>query len=275
MRKTLKIIGIIFLGLFVLGTIIRIAQPIVKSSLKYQIELANSDCPIPLAGGVLGYISAIKLENGYVTYHINYEKGYSIVNMLNDNPEVAKEIFYLNTICLNGQNNQGKMFIDWLLKENVGAAVVMNEDTVKFTCQLSPSYMREMNSKIELNPSEALHRALKLQMSLEAVTLPLKVDEGLYVAAMYLEDNNIVSEISVDENIYDYNILKDNRTIFEEEILNDSDPSTIAMLDLCKISHSGIIYRIKGSQSNQYFDVLISSDKIRRMHPTPSQVQIN
>ena len=66
MKKTLKIIGILFLILMGLGSLTKaIVKPVAADSLEEQIRRANRDCPIPVANGV-GLVSSISLEDGFI-----------------------------------------------------------------------------------------------------------------------------------------------------------------------------------------------------------------
>ena len=75
--KALLIAGGVFIGLAIIGNIVRtIGKPVKTTNtdpFAAQIEKANQSCPIPVAGGA-GYVSAIKLEDNNVTYYIHYNE---------------------------------------------------------------------------------------------------------------------------------------------------------------------------------------------------------
>ena len=73
MKKVLKITGIVFVCLIVLGNIARIiTRPMYENSFAAQVARANQDCPIPVALGN-GAVTAIHLENGFLTYYLSYD----------------------------------------------------------------------------------------------------------------------------------------------------------------------------------------------------------
>lgn len=59
MKKTLKIIGGIFLAMIVIGNIVKlVAMPSYENSIEAQIKRANRDCPIPVANGIGRYLQS-------------------------------------------------------------------------------------------------------------------------------------------------------------------------------------------------------------------------
>ena len=70
--------------------------------------------------------------------------------------------------------------------------------------------------------------------------------------------------------------MHENRSTIKESMIEESinDPDSKALLDLCKDSHTGLIYRMYGNQSYSSFEVEITSDEIRRFVNTPSNINI-
>ena len=279
MKTAIKIIGGIFLAFIVVGNLAKmIAKPSYENSIEAQVKRANSDCPIPVANGV-GQVSAIKLENEFLTYYIDYKPGFTDIKALKSNPDVTRDMFYLSFVALQAQGSYVEKMMSELLKKNIGIRIVISDGTgSRFQSVLTPAYISEMNHRITVNPSEALHEALKLKIQIESNGFPIQADEGMIITGMSLEDNNIIVIAELDENIYDLNLLKDASDDFCNTLLdeaNNGDPELGALLDLCKISHTGLTYRMIGSKSRNYCDVNISSNKIRQNRVIPPQVNIH
>ncbi|MGM9816181.1 MAG: hypothetical protein ACI304_03885 [Lepagella sp.] len=279
MKKILKIIGIFFLAFIVVGNVVRmIVKPVYENSIEVQIKRANQDCPIPVANGV-GQLSSIKLEDNLLTYYIDYKPGYVNIEALKANPEATRDMFYLSLIILQAQGNYVNEMINELMKRNIGLRVIISDGANgKLSSILTPDYISNMNKRVAVNPSEALHQALKLQIQIEKNSFPVEVEEGLVMTGVSLEGNNLIAIVEMDENIYDLSLLEENLNnmgylLLEEA--NNGDPELGALFDLCKISHSGLVYRFKGKQSKQQYDMGISSDEIRRLRKIPSQVNIH
>jgi hypothetical protein len=281
MKTALKIIGGLFVALILIGNI---AKVIVKSSsdtgssIVAQIERANRDCPIPVANGV-GQVTAIKFEDNDVTYYLDYKKGYFNLDAYTANPDAARELFYLSFVCLNAQGNQTKIFRDELKNNGYGVKVIVGDGTGKrFVSELTSAYITNMDNRVSSDPSKALHDGLALKLQLETEGLPIKIEEGLTITKLYLEDNNIVNEIIVDEDLYDISAFRENMDVISSSMMeeaNNGDPESGALLDLCKVSHTGLIYRMIGERSKQSADVILTSEFIRTYRNIPSQVNIN
>jgi len=278
MKKSLKIIGIIFLVLMGLGGLSRaIVKPVVDNSFEEQIRRANRDCPIPVANGV-GQISGISLEDGFIVYKLDYKPKYLNIDSYKNKPEATRDMFYLAFLCMNGQGGHSDMMSDELIKRGYGLKIVASNGVSSFTSELSTAYIREMRNRINVNPTEALHDALMLKFETENCSFPVMIDEGMILTGLGLKDNNIIVEVQIDETLYDLDSFAAISEKFADNIIteaNNGDPELGAMLDLCKISHTGLTYRMIGNHSKKHHDMNISSAQIRQNRIVPPQVNIH
>lgn len=278
MKKTLKIIGILFLILMGLGSLTKaIVKPVAADSLEEQIRRANRDCPIPVANGV-GQVSSISLEDGFIVYKLDYKPEYINIDVYRNNPEATRDMFYLAFLCVNGQGGHSDMMSNELIKRGLGLRIVASNGVSSFTSELSPTYIKEMQNRINVNPTEALNSALKLKFETENCTFPIKIDEGMILKGLGLEDNNIIVEVEIDENLYDLSSFAAVSDEFANNIIaeaNNGDPEMGALLDLCKISHTGLTYRMIGNRSESYCDMNVPSRLIRQNRIVPQQVNIH
>lgn len=282
-KITLYIIGIIFLCLMIFG---QIAKTVMKPTMEREsqradfarmIERADRDCPIPAAMGK-GAVTGIKLENGYVTYYLAYDSDFlNVLSMINDKEKV-KEGILMCFLCINAQGSrQGDLLMDLLAKFGYGIRVVITESaTGRFDFKADVDEIKMLREKYQFNPHEALYNLLSISIEAERTSLPIKIDEGFLLTDYSLEGENIVITIQLDENLYSIDIMASNRELMKESMFEEglSDPSSKALLDLCKVTHSGLKYIFTGKQSHNSFDVLLSSNEIRRIVQTPSNVNI-
>lgn len=278
MKKALKIIGIIFLVLMGLGGITcAIVKPTVENSFEQQIRRANRDCPIPVANGV-GQVSSISLDDNLLVYTLDYKPGYINIDGYRRNPDATRDMFYLAFLCMNGQGGHSDIMANELIKRGYGLKIVASDGSSSFSSKLTPEYIRQMTAKVKINPTEALHDALLLKFETENTSFPVKIDDGMIMTEMSLQENNIIVEIEVDENLYDLTAFEAVADEFADNIINEAnsgDPELGALLDLCKISHTGLTYRMKGNLSKEYCDMNISSNQIRQRRIVPPQVNIH
>lgn len=250
--------------------------------LKTSIEKANQDCPIPFAGGI-GQVSSIKVEDinisdadHCITYYIDFAPG-QFNQSIKDNEESAKALFYLSIFSVNAPEGQTQAFVNNLQKQRVALKVVINKNKIdEFTTILSPSYLQAMSSKGDKQTSESLHEGLQLLFELGEQKFPLKIDEGLVATGMKVKGSNIIYDIICDEQLYDIENIRNSSDILAHEMINASkgDPSMCAILDLCKVSNTGMIYQYKGKQSGNTASIVLSNKLIRNLHKTPSQIHI-
>ena len=277
MKKVLKITGIVFVCLMILGNIARmVTRPMYENSFAAQVARANRDCPIPVALGN-GAVTAIHLEKGYLTYYLSYDNPFYNLMSSVDQKKV-KEALLMCFLCVNGQgNNQGNVLMDKLVEEDCGLRIVIsNSAKGKFECSATVQDIQTLRKKFDLNPHEALYSLLLLSMEAEKVNLPMKIEEGITLTDYGLDGENIIITAEMDEYLYSIDQLNENIGAVKSSILEDgiNDADSRALYDLCKVSHTGLIYRYVGNLTHKNCDVFISSDEIRRLVPTPSNVNI-
>lgn len=282
MKTAFKTIGGILLGLIIVGSLARgigksISKNVPNNSLKEAIARANSSCPIEVGGGT-GYVSAIKLEDNNVTYYVHFNERNNPM-LTENNQENLKEFFILTLLCMNGQEyGQGDFFVSKLIDEGCGLKVVYTDSSGKnFESVTSVDELKSMKDKFHQNPHETLYQALEMEIEAERASLPLKIEEGMYITNYSLDGENIVITINMDENLYSLNEVKNQKEVLKQSILHEGieDPEMKGLFDLCKVCHTGLIYRMTDSYSKKNCDVLITSDEIREAVPVASYVSIN
>lgn len=277
MKKVLRIIGIALVCLIVICNITKIIiRPIYENSFTAQVARANQDCPIPVALGN-GAVTSIHLENGYLTYYLSYDNPfYNLVSQVDQ--EKVKEALLMCFLCLNGQgDNQGGVLLDKLLEEKCGLKIVIsNSAKGKYECSATVQDILSMRRRFELDPHEALYSLLSMSMKAEGANLPMQIGEGIVMTDYSLDGENIVITAEMDENLYSIDELNANISAVKNSMIKDgvNDADSKALFDLCKVSHTGLVYRYVGNHSRRQCNVVITSDEIRRLVPTPSSVNI-
>lgn len=273
LKKMLKIIGIVLVCLIVICNITKIiVRHIYENSFTAQVARANQDCPIPVALGN-GAVTAIHLENGYLTYYQSYDcPFYNLISSVDQ--EKVKEASLMCFLCLNGQgDNHGGVLMDKLVEENCGRKIVIsNSAKGKYECSATVQDILSLRRHFELDPHEALYSLLSMSMEAERVNLPMQIGEGIVMTDYSLDGENIVITAEMDENLYSIDELNANISAIKSSMIKDgvNDADSKALFDLCKVSHKGLVYRYVGNHSRKQCNVVITSDEIRRLVPTPS-----
>ena len=194
------------------------------------------------------------------------------------NQEKVKEALLMCFLCLNGQDdNQGNLLLDKLVEENCGLKIVIrNSAKGKFECSATVQDIMSLRRRFELDPHEALYSLLAMSMEAERVNLPMQIEEGIVMTDYNLDGENIVITAEMDENLYSIDELNANISAIKSSMIKDgvNDADSKALFDLCKVSHTGLVYRYVGNHSLRQCNVVITSDEIRRLVPTPSNVNI-
>ena len=287
MKKFFKIvlsgIGIAFLCMMILGQIAKTAmKPAMekaaqRSEFARMIERADRDCPIPAAMGK-GAVTGIKLEEGYVTYYLSYDPDF--LNLLSrlGNEEKIKQAILMCFLCINAQgSNQGNLIMDLLIRFDYGLRVVITQSANgKFDFRASVNDIKTLREKYNLNPHEALYNLLTISIEAERASLPTELEEGFWLTDYKLERDNIVVYLQLDESLYSIDEMSSNKNLVKEAMFEEGlkDPESKALLDMCKVSHSGLKYCFTGKQSHKAFDVELSSSEIRRIVQTPATLNI-
>ena len=288
MKKFFKIvlsgIGIAFLCMTIIGQIAKTAmKPAMekaaqRSEFARMIERADRDCPIPAAMGK-GAVTGIKLEEGFVTYYLSYDPDF--LNLLSrlGNEEKVKQAIFMCFLCINAQgSNQGDLVMDLLIRFDYGLRVVITQSANgKFDFRASVNDIKALREKYNLNPHEALYNLLTISIEAERTSLPTELDEGFWLTDYKLEGDNIVVCLQLDESLYSIDEMSSNKDLVKEAMFEEGlkDPESKALLDMCKVSHSGLKYCLTGKHSHKAFDVELSSSEIRRIVQTPSTLNIH
>lgn len=104
----------------------------------------------------------------------------------------------------------------------------------------------------------------------------MKVDEGMTMTDYKLEGDHIVITMQIDESLYSIATMRSNRALIKTSMIEEGlkDPESKALFDMCKVSHTGLVYRIVGNNSHDEFVITIPSNEIREFTQTPSNVNI-
>ena len=287
MKKFFEILfsslGILLMCLMIFGQVAKMAmkpsmdRAIQHSEFARAIERADRDCPIPVALGK-GAVTGIKLEGSYVTYYLSYDSDFmNVLSGVNDEEKV-KEGILMCFLCINAQGrNQGDLVMDLLIKEDCGIKVVVTKSaTGRFECSATVDEIKVLRDRFRLNPHEALYNLLTLSVESEKATLPMDLGDGMIMTDYSLNGDNIVVAIEIDERQYSISDLIANKEYIKSSMLNEAlnQPESKALLDLCKVSHTGLVYRYYGNHSHKAFKIEFPSDEIRRTVKTPSNVNI-
>ena len=163
------------------------------------------------------------------------------------------------------------------IEEKYGLKIVITKSaTGAYETSATVDEIEAFRERFHLNPHEALYSLLKLKIEAEQSSLPMQIDEGMVITGYTLIDDNIMVVVEIDESVYSMSDFIDNYKLMKSSVIEEllTDPEGKVMLDLCKVSHSGLVYRMIGNFTQKSLDIVINQEEIRQFDPMPSNVTI-
>lgn len=109
-----------------------------------------------------------------------------------------------------------------------------------------------------------------LEQAMEEVntTLPKVIEEGLTAVKASYKNGEMVYSIIVDEDIYEFDLLKENRAEIKksivDEFVNDSNDVEVRQLrKLLKRYNANLVYLYKGSQTGKIISITIYPSELK------------
>lgn len=97
--------------------------------------------------------------------------------------------------------------------------------------------------------------------------LPTEIDNGFILTSIDIENGNVIMSISVDEDIYDFDIVSKLKNDLKESMINQISANPV-LQNFCKIisnAHFGLTYRYYGNQTHLETFVPLASDEIAKL----------
>lgn len=249
-----------------------------RSEFAKQLELADKDCPMPVALGK-GQVTGIKLKDNYVVYYCKYGKDSDNWMSYLDNDDKVKDALLSCFLLVDGQgNNQGSRSLDLLIRLDLGLKFVITESSTGYhEFEVPVNDIKRFRQAYQLNPHEALNRILSLFVESQNSALPLQIDEGMTLTDFKLDENNIVINCELDESLYSISAMRSNKTLLKSSFIEGclNDPELKSCFDLCKVSHTGLIFSYVGNSSHDKCVITIPAEEICAITQTPSNVNIH
>lgn len=237
--------------------------------LKHELELADRQCPYN--AGAIGDLISIK-------YHENTNEAqfYIILNdnlldldVLEKNKRLARQSTKL-ALTLQKQSPKQSEGTNRMLKSMIDADARLvytyksNSSGKSFNIRLSPDDLKEIYDTPSISDLETNKLLLECNVALENAQCPLNIDEGMTMTKAYDDGSNIIYECRTDEQIYDIDILKYNKSDIKRNIKSAfNEPMSSRYINLCSSLGKGIIYRYYGDTSGKSVDIIFTPEELR------------
>ena len=230
-----------------------------KSRLAAAVEKANKDCPVSL--GMMGEMTSMEMVGDDVM--ITYSLDESLVNIsfIASNKEMLKD----NAMeMFSSPKGDLKTVLEELSRADAGLVLrfVGRDSEERADIRLDS---KEIKLLLDGDVQKDPHAVLKGQVDITNKQCPMKIETGMTITHLTLEDGCVVYNVECDENLYSIAQIRANIVEARESIveaLKSDDPSVKVFVDVCKEAHCDIAYRYVGDSSGDTCLVKVSCDEL-------------
>lgn len=222
--------------------------------------IADEDRKSPFAFGTFGVVKHMALKGGHMRMFVELNSRIYQLSGLSQEPEIVKRDLFLN-LC-NMDDSYDPLF-EKLAANKVGLRIELGKDAIEEILEIY--FTADELSNVAHSKRQDLdpHQILQSHVDVYNLSLPLKLDDVLTLSSVemlpdYLLYNHIVREVKGNE----MNRIRAGKQKMAKGILHSlfssQNPAIQEVIELCRKSRSGMIYRYTGEQSGQqvtiYFD---------------------
>lgn len=297
MEKAFKYFLSIFSIALVIGIIYAIHAPKPQMSIFDEQEMRqlivrlNEDLPREI--GTIGYLDSITYSNHTISYIMSVKGDNGIKQVYTEYYDNFKDLLKYSVLMMNDQRNMGQKFSSILDSKGLDAGVkIYTPDGTYTSWTITGTELKNFVDGCRLNPTEALHRVIEMEVKIANLTLPMKPGEGSSVRTVTLNSiesddeagflllsiayigNSLVLEYDVDEHENDLNLIDENATSIEyietlaSIMAEDADVSEF--FGLVSIAHTNIVLKCIGRTSKKVVEITIPYHVIKKYCKVPS-----
>lgn len=247
----------------------KVKSPI--EQLKHELEIADRQCPYN-AGAIGDLISIKYLENtNEVQFYFIINDNLLDLDVLEKNKRLARQSTKL-ALTLQKQSPKQSEDVNRMLKSMIDTDTRLvytyksNSYGKSFNIRLSPDDLKEIYNTPSISNLETNKLLLECNVALENAQCPLTIDEGMTMTKAYDDGSNLIYECRIDEQIYDIDILKYNKSEMKRNIKSAIyDPVSSRLINILSSLGKGIIYRYNGDTSGKSVDIFFSPEEVSKI----------
>lgn len=233
-------------------------------SLESQIENANKQCPIKVAG--VGQIKSIEYDDNTVIYNcLVTNRGFNLAALEGHEAEMKTAMMPMLSSLVEGDNSIGQALVD----NNASLALHYYTEgprSSSVTVTFTPEELKAvMAGEVKDDPETKL----KTQIQVSRVQCPMKVDSSTTLTDITADNGYVVYTYELKEEGEDEDIIeslnenKDEiRGTLRESMNDKSDKNVAATIKACKDANYGIVYKYVGKASGKTCEVKFESSEL-------------
>lgn len=271
MRKLLYVI---------FGTILFITSCIDEPSqarlrIKKQLDSIDNKCPLDM--GIIK-INGMSMDNDTIVIKYSMDDNYYPVKMMGEIYQKHKEDINTTTYLsfFEGFGDTTNMKRDLILmKASIKYIVSGKSSFDKYEMFINNDEIEKLSKRYITEDERNLLR-VKNKLAGEAYRCPYKIEEGMWMDNVYLDNKYITFKINVDENMYSISLLRSIPRELKAALLEEVNklPSLMAYGELLAIDncHLGMQYLYVGSESGDIASVKLEPSDMPKLTELKSKV---
>lgn len=260
--------------LFVLlGSILLITSCVDEPSqarlrIKKQLDSIDNKCPLDM--GIIK-INGMSMDDDTIVIKYSMDDNYYPVKMMGEIYQKHKEDINTTTYLsfFEGFSDTTNLKKDLLLmKANIKYIVSGKSSFDKYEMFISSDEIQKL-SKRNITEDERNLLRIKNKLAGEAYRCPYKIEEGMWMDDVYLDNKYITFQINVDEKLYSIALLQAMPQELKAALLEEVNnlPSLMAYAELLAIDncHLGMQYIYVGSETGKKASVRIEPSEMPKL----------
>jgi len=233
-----------------------------KSQLKKAAEQANLECPFEM--GAVGSVTSITYDedNNTFIYEYDMKEDFNNVQILSDHLDLMKESMM---VTISNDTEGLRKMADLIIDAEGSLKFIYHGLKTGATMNLT---LNTEELKTALNLETTKLDALKMEIDMTNLQMPMQIAQGLQVTSMRIIGNDVTYICEMDPNLYNLSQLQENADNAKNGIINFllySGP--VERIFITKIIDAGLNlayrYCYAGDLEGESFIVTLTNDELR------------
>ena len=253
MKKFLS--GVMATLLLAMSPVTVAAQTI--SELAYEM---NKACPIKVTGLT---INKITFANNTLEHYLTVDNGSSLhlpnlYSHPNEGKEVLKMMFF-------GLFSELRYYRDRIIEKGVYIKYNIYDKILDSSTSIVLTTSDLKNAISQYSHMNPLEFDILRIVTAHNMMVPYQIDDCSYDIGLLSENNSIILQILIDDNICDFELLKENRQEMKEEMFKELKSSFSPLVDIV-LKNANYVIKIRyiNKSTEEYFDLLYYNRDFRQ-----------
>lgn len=234
-----------------------------EEKLRNYVERERKLCPVNLGDGMV--MTDYRLESDMLVIEITVDADGDFIKGLKANRGILRQNLIDSYILEQDQELMAVMRILITTKKDMGLLYKDKQTGESLLVTLS---QRDLQHIIDAKPSfgsfsdsDDPMEELRLEVEITKQSCPEDWEDGMVMTDCRLEQNAMVTQVTLDEDVYSLDLFRDNIDVLKQNIINNfnetEDTDLIAFLNLLIDTNHDYVFEYKGNISGKIVRVVI------------------